>query len=236
MRHHAPLLIRLSPWRTGQELLPKLLDILRSIRWLAESRFSSSTPGKLRNPPEETGTGHDHELQQLGESHYRDRQQLCFRRQLPTNCWSATVDGKLTAPGGLNLKAGTLVGLGTVAATVTSGASIKAGDSASKPGKLSIQGTFTQNSTGTLNITLGGAAAGTFGELSVTNGASPGRHACSQVGQRFHPSRWGQLHHSDRNCRERKVRNLKGTSINASEHFQVNYRATAVTLTVVSGP
>jgi hypothetical protein len=132
MRHHAPLLIRLSPWCTGQELLPELLDILRSIRWLAESRFSSSTPGKLRNPPEGTGTGHDHELQQLGESHYRDRQQLCFRRQLPTNCWSATVDGKLTAPGGLNLKAGTLVGLGTVAATVTSGASIKAGDSATR--------------------------------------------------------------------------------------------------------
>ena len=53
------------------------------------------------------------------------------------------MDGKLTAPGGLNLKAGTLVGQGTVAATVTSGASIT-GDSASKPGKLSIQGTFTE--------------------------------------------------------------------------------------------
>ena len=149
---------------------------------------------------------------------------------------ATTVDGTLTAPGGLNLKAGSLVGLGTVAATVTSGASITAGDSATKPGKLSIQGTFTQNSTGTLNISVGGTAAGKFGELAVTNGASLGGTLALKLVNGFTPVVGDSFTMLTGSAVSGKFATVKGASINSSEHFQVDYSATAVTLAVVSGP
>jgi hypothetical protein len=87
---------------------------------------------------------------------------------------TTTVDGALTASTGLTLQKGSLVGKGTITAAVTSNTTVTAGDSSAKPATLSIHGSFTQSSTATLNISIGGKTAGTFGEVAVSNGVSLG--------------------------------------------------------------
>jgi hypothetical protein len=67
-----------------------------------------------------------------------------------------------------------VVGKGTPAAAVTSAASVTAGDSSSKPAKLTVTGSYTPNSSGTLNISIGSTTVGSFGQLAVSNGVSLG--------------------------------------------------------------
>jgi hypothetical protein len=148
---------------------------------------------------------------------------------------ATTVDGILTAPTGLTLQKGSMVGKGTITAAVTSTASITAGDSSTNPAKLSITGSFAQSSTGTLNISVGGTAAGKFGELSVSNGAALGGTLSIKLVNGFVPAVGNSFTILTGTAVTGKFATVKGTSINASEHFQVNYNATSVTLTVVSG-
>ena len=148
---------------------------------------------------------------------------------------STTVDGTLSAPTGLTLQAGTLVGAGTLISAVTSDASITAGDSTTKPAKLTVSGSYTQNSTGTLNISVGGTAAGQFGELAVSNGVSLGGTLSIKLVNRFVPTIGENFTILTGSAISGKFATVKGTSINSGEHFQVNYNATSVTLSVVSG-
>jgi hypothetical protein len=110
-----------------------------------------------------------------------------------------------------------------------------AGDSTSKPGKLTMIGTYTQNSTGTLNISVGGTAAGTFGDLAVTNGVSLGGTLSIKLINGFVPAIGDSFTVLTGSAVSGEFATVKGTSINSSEHFQVNYNATNVTLIVVSG-
>ena len=149
---------------------------------------------------------------------------------------ATTVDGTLTAPTGLVLQKGSLVGKGTVAAAVTSHASVTAGDSATKPGTLTVSGSYTQQSTGILNISVGGTAAGQFGDLAVSNGVSLGGTLSIKLINGFVPAIGNSFTIVTGSAVSNQFATVKGASINASEHFQVNYSGTAVTLTVVSGP
>jgi len=149
---------------------------------------------------------------------------------------STTVDGSLSAPTGLTLQAGTLVGSGTLVAAVISDASITAGDSTTKPAKLTVAGSYTQNSTGTLNISIGGTAAGKFGELAVSNGVSLGGTLSIKLVNGFVPTIGEDFTILTGSAVSGKFATVKGTSINSGEHFQVNYNAASVTLSVVSGP
>ena len=149
---------------------------------------------------------------------------------------STTVDGTLSAPTGLTLQAGALVGAGTLVGALTSHASITAGDSTTKPAKLTVTGSYTQNSTGTLNISVGGTAAGKFGELAVSNGVSLGGTLSIKLVNGFVPTTTDTFTILTGSAVSGKFATVKGTSINSSEHFQVNYTATSVTLSVVSGP
>jgi hypothetical protein len=76
---------------------------------------------------------------------------------------TTTIDGILSAAD-VNLDGGTLNGTGSIQANVTNAATIQAGDQA--PGTLSVQGNYTQTSTGTLNIGLGSLSQ--FGQLAST--------------------------------------------------------------------
>ncbi len=68
---------------------------------------------------------------------------------------TTTVDGVLTvAVGNVSLQAGKLFATGTVAASVNSKASVTAGDTLTKAGTLSVS-TYTQQSTGSLNVQIG---------------------------------------------------------------------------------
>lgn len=147
---------------------------------------------------------------------------------------TTTIDGSMSATS-VTLQKGSLVGKGTLGGTVSSSASMTAGDSTSKPGKLTLTGTYTQNSTGTLNISVGGTAAGTFGDLAVTNGVSLGGTLSIKLINGFVPAIGDSFTILTGSAVSGEFATVKGTSINSSEHFQVNYNATNVTLTVVSG-
>jgi len=149
---------------------------------------------------------------------------------------TTTVDGTITAPSGMTLQKGSLLGQGTVAASVTSsGATVTAGDSSKKPGTLTITGTYTQQSKGTLDIYVGGTAAGTFGDLAVSNGVSLGGTLTIKLVNKFVPAVGDSFTIVTGSTLSGTFATVNGTSINSSEHFEVNYTSTAVTLTVVSG-
>jgi fibronectin-binding autotransporter adhesin len=149
---------------------------------------------------------------------------------------TTTVDGTLTAPTGLILQKGSMLGKGTLAAAVTSAASVTAGDSASKPAKLTVTGSYTQDSKGTLNISIGGTAVGSFGQVAVSNGVSPGGTLVIKLVNGFVPVVGEMFKIVTGSAVSGQFATVKGLSINASEHFEIGYTATAVTLTVVSGP
>jgi hypothetical protein len=149
---------------------------------------------------------------------------------------TTTVDGTITVPSGITLQKGSLVGKGTVAAAVTStAATVTAGDSSTKPGTLVISGSYTQQAKGGLDIYVGGTAAGTFGDLAVSNGVSLGGTLTIKLVNGFMPVVGDTFTILTGSAISGTFATVKGTGINSSEHFEVSYSSTAVTLTVVSG-
>ena len=74
--------------------------------------------------------------------------------------------GALSSSTTLNIQGGTLSGTGTVTANVSNGGLVSPGAS---PGILNITGTYTQTSTGALNIEIGGLTAGSqFDQLAIS--------------------------------------------------------------------
>jgi fibronectin-binding autotransporter adhesin len=146
-----------------------------------------------------------------------------------------TVDGTLTAPKGLSLQKGSLLGKGTLAATVTASASVTPGDSSTKPATFTVTGTYTQNSKGILNVSIGGTGSGTFGQLAVSNGVSLGGTLSIKLINGFVPAIGDTFTVVTGSAVTGTFSTVKGTSINSGEHFEVNYTANEVKLTVVSG-
>jgi hypothetical protein len=158
-----------------------------------------------------------------------------LRKSYTQYAGTTTVDGILTAHGGLILQKGSLVGKGTVAAAVSSGASVTAGDSSANPATLSVAGSYTQNSTGTLNISIGGSTAGKYGQVAVSNGVILGGTLAIKLINGFVPAIGDTLNVVTGSAVSGTFSTVTGTSINSGEHFEVSYTPTAVTLTVVSG-
>jgi len=149
---------------------------------------------------------------------------------------TTTVDGTLTAPA-LTVQAGSLLGQGAVAAAVTSNATITAGDSVSKPGILSVTGTYTQNASGVLNISISGTTVGSqYSQVAVANGASLNGTLNIKLLRGFVPTIGSTFTILSSSAVSGKFATVNGLKINSSEHFEINYAGTAVTLKVVSGP
>ena len=148
---------------------------------------------------------------------------------------TTTVDGTLTAPKGLILQKGSLLGKGTLAAAVTSSALITPGDSSTKPAMFAVTGSYTQNSKAALNISIGGTSAGSYGQVAVSNGVSLGGTLSIKLINGFVPTIGDTFKVVTGSALTGTFSTVKGTSINSSEHFDVAYNPTAVTLTVVSG-
>lgn len=154
---------------------------------------------------------------------------------------TTTVDGTLTAPTGVNVQKGFLMGQGTVAAAVASSGTVVAGDSTSKAGKLTVTGSYTQNSTGVLDVALGGTMVGTqYSQVAVTNGISLGGTLNIKRISSFLPMLGQSFTILTGSAVSSQFATVNGTSINSGEHFQVNYNRSAVpptvTVSVVSGP
>ena len=150
---------------------------------------------------------------------------------------TTTVDGTLNAHTGLTLTKGTIQGKGTIAATVTSNAVFVAGDSTTMPGTLTISGTYTQNATGTLDIPVTGATAGTqYGQLVVSNGVSLSGILTIKRKAGFVPAIGTNFTILTGSVVSGQFTTVNGATINSAEHFDVKYSSNAVTLTVASGP
>jgi hypothetical protein len=149
---------------------------------------------------------------------------------------TTTVDGTLTAAAGLSAQGGTLLGKGTLAAAVTNSGTITVGDSTKKPGVLTVTGSYTQNSGGTLNVPVNGPALGSqYSELAVSNGVSLGGTLTIQRKKSFKPTVGATFTILTGSAITGQFATVNGTSISSSEHFEVTYSPTAVTLTVASG-
>src|SRR4029077_18791780 len=155
---------------------------------------------------------------------------------------TTTVDGTLVGNGaaGVSVTGGTIQGAGTLKANVSIGGggttpTIHVGD-AGKAALLKITGTYTQLSTGTMNVSIGGQTIGTqLSQLQITGTASLGGTLTAAVVNGFTPT-VGQA------FTILTASSVSGTftnstiAINGSEHFVVSYTATSVVLTVATGP
>ncbi len=150
---------------------------------------------------------------------------------------TTTVDGALT--GNVSVTGGTLLGAGTLKNNVSVGGSgtapsISVGD-AGKAGLLKITGTYTQLSTGTLNVTVGGTALGSeYSRLEVTGTASLSGTLTVDLINSFTPKVGASF-------TILSAKSITGTfstqyiDINSSEYFAVSYTSKGVVLTVDSG-
>jgi len=152
---------------------------------------------------------------------------------------TTTVDGLLqgASSGTLSLNGGSLFGGGTLGYAVTDAGTITPGDSSTKTGILTVSNTYTQSSTGVLDISIGGATQGTqYDEIKVTGTAalngtlniSRVNNFTPTVGQTFDIVNGASLTGA--------FSTINGLSINSSEHFSLSQSATDIILTVVSGP
>ena len=135
------------------------------------------------------------------------------------------------------MNGGSLFGGGTLGDNVVDDSILSPGDSVASTGKLTVADTYTQGSTGALDIEINGATAGTkYDQLKVTQGATLGGTLnitlggfTPTVGQTFTiltASSRGQHHFAT----------VNGLAINGSEHFTITYNAGSVVLKVVAGP
>jgi hypothetical protein len=148
---------------------------------------------------------------------------------------TTTVDGTLAAPSGVSVGAGNLFGKGKISATITSSGSVTPGDSPTKPGILSLS-TYTQNSTGILNISIGGTTLGTqYSQLAVANGVSLAGTLNLKLINGFVPAIGNTFTILTGSAISNKFTTVNGQIINSGECFQVTYGGTSVTLTVESG-
>jgi len=149
---------------------------------------------------------------------------------------TTTVDGTLTAPSGTTIQTGNVFGKGTIASTVVSSGSFTAGDSSTGTGKLSAS-TYTQNSSGSLNVQIGGLTVGKqYSQLAVANGASLNGTLNVTLINNFVPAIGNTFTILTGSAVSGTFATVNGLSINSGEHFTIKYNPTNVTLTVVSGP
>ncbi|HEX6505803.1 MAG TPA: hypothetical protein VF011_21380 [Terriglobales bacterium] len=146
-----------------------------------------------------------------------------------------TVDGLLKVAV-VQISAGTLLGEGMIVGSVTSSGSLTAGDSATKPGILAPS-TYIQNSTGKLNIAIGGTTVGAqYGQLAVANGATLNGTLNIKLINGFVPAIGNSFTVVTASPVNGSFSTVNGLSINSGEHFMIAYNSNNVTLTAVSGP
>lgn len=153
---------------------------------------------------------------------------------------TTTVDGVLTAQGGVTINKGNLMGKGTIAASVVSSGAVTAGDSATKPGTLSVS-TYTQKTSGTAigSLVIPITSDTAFGQLAVSNGAVLSGPLTIKrlstylpaIGRTYTVLTAGTITGSFFNST---------VAINSGEHFAISYDTTTVpqtvTVSVASGP
>ena len=149
---------------------------------------------------------------------------------------TTTVDGTLLAPTGLTLQKGTLLGKGTLSAAVSSSGTIVVGDATTKAGVLTVAGSYSQQAAGVLDVAIGGTTVGSqYSQMPVANGVTLDGTLTIKLINGFVPGIGDAFTILTGSAVTGQFTKVNGSTINSSEHFEVNYTPTAVTLTVVSG-
>jgi hypothetical protein len=148
-----------------------------------------------------------------------------------------TDDGTLSAAGTVTLLGGSLFGKGTIAGALQSSGTITPGDSSTSTGALAITKTYTQNSAGVLDISIGGNVAGTkYDQLNIASSAKlNGTLNLSRING-FVPAIGTTFEILNAGAVSGSFSTVNGTHINGSEHFVVSCDTTDCDVTVASGP
>ena len=148
---------------------------------------------------------------------------------------TTTDDGVLSSTGAVTLQAGALFGKGNITGNVQSSAVITPGDSSTKTGILTETGAYSQSSTGTLDISIGGTTAGTnFDELNPTTANLNGTLNISRING-FVPNIGATFKIMNFGSETGAFSTVNGLSINSTRHFSITYQGKDVLLTVVAG-
>ncbi len=143
---------------------------------------------------------------------------------------STIVDGDLTVNGGVvDLLGGTLGGTGAVNADVDSGGRVAPGDSV---GELTINGTYTQQSTAVFRVEIGGILPGEFDVLTINGAATLDGVVLASVVDGYVPNLGDTFEVMTFNSRA-GVFALPAGAAGPGRAFDVQYSDTSVTLIVV---
>jgi hypothetical protein len=148
---------------------------------------------------------------------------------------TTTDNGTLTVSGGVRLSGGSLLGVGTVSGNLQSSGIITPGKSASTTGIMTESGSYVQSGTGSLDIAIGGAKVGTnYDQLKATTATLGGNLNLSLING-YVPAVGSTYKIVSFTSGSGQFSNVSGLAINSTEHFAINYQASDVLLTVVSG-
>jgi hypothetical protein len=152
-----------------------------------------------------------------------------------TTSGKITNDGTLAASGGVTLSGGSLFGTGTVSGNLTSSGAVTPGNSSTSTGILTDTGTYTQNAAGTLNVVIGGTAAGAqFDELTATTAKLGGTLNLS-LASYYVPPVGSTFKILGYNSESGEFATVTGLAINGAEHFALSYQGSELVATVVAG-
>lgn len=151
---------------------------------------------------------------------------------------TTTVNGTLAmspSTGAININGGSFLGGGaTLTGKVTSGATLTPANSSTATGKLIINGTYTQNPTGALDIRVASLTA--FSQTSVSGAVILGGTLNISRLASFIPAVGKTFKILTGAPVSGHFAAVTGTSINSTEHFAVQVNSSGVTLQAVSGP
>jgi hypothetical protein len=139
-----------------------------------------------------------------------------------------TVEGTLAAAS-VAINRGSLEGTGTVAGNLTNAALVTPGDA---PGRLSIQGNYTQTAAGALDIDLAGPAS--YGQLAVSGRATLAGTLNVVLTNGFTPAAGAWFAILTFGARSGNFSTETGLSLSKNKFFVPNYDST--NLTLVLGP
>ena len=147
-----------------------------------------------------------------------------------------TDDGTLSTSGSVTLSGGSVFGKGLIKGALQSSAVITPGDSATATGILTDSGAYKQNSGGSLDVSIGGATAGSgYDQLNPTT-ASLGGTLNIKLINGFVPKLGSTFKILNYGSETGHFATVNGLAINSGEHFALTYQSTDVLLTVMSGP
>src|SRR5580658_602797 len=153
---------------------------------------------------------------------------------------TTTVSGTLTSStlGTLDVNGGSLFGGGTLGYNVVdAGGVLSPGTSVATTGKLTVADTYTEDSTGALDIQINGATAGTkYDQLKVTGTATLGGTLNISLASNFTPAMSATFTILTASSLDStQFGTVNGLAINGTEHFTITYNPGSVVLTVVPG-